>query len=119
MSHRNWQYNIVASKLRAGCVIAYPTEGVWGLGCLPESESATMKILKSKKRSWKKGLILLCSEIEQLAPYICLDNKEAQTLVKSSGKGVTYLVAKTDRVPSWISGVHDRVAVRVTSHIYL
>lgn len=116
MNHRNWQYNLVSSKLLAGCVIAYPTEGVWGLGCLPESESAAMKILALKKRSWDKGLILLCSEIAQLAPYVELDKNETQTLENSSGKGITYLVSKKDRVPCWISGEHERVAVRITRH---
>jgi L-threonylcarbamoyladenylate synthase len=116
MIHRNWQYNLVASKLLNSCVIAYPTEGVWGLGCLPESESATMRILAMKKRPWQKGLILLCSDIEQLEPYADLNKSETQTLVKSSGRGVTYLVTKKDRVPYWISGEHDQVAVRITRH---
>ena len=43
MSHRDWQYKLVATKLHSGDVIAYPTEGVWGLGCLPENETATNK----------------------------------------------------------------------------
>ncbi|MFT4711794.1 MAG: L-threonylcarbamoyladenylate synthase [Candidatus Azotimanducaceae bacterium] len=116
MIHRHWQYNLVASKLLNSCVIAYPTEGVWGLGCLPESESATMKLLALKNRPWQKGLILLCSDIEQLAPYVDLTENEMQTLVRSSGKGVTYLVTKKGRVPHWISGEHDQVAVRITGH---
>ncbi len=116
MGHRDWQYKLVATKLQNGYVIAYPTEGVWGLGCLPECESATMKILALKKRSWEKGLILLASCLEQLQPYVTLDANESKVLEHSSDSGVTYLVEKSDLVPRWISGEHHKVAVRITSH---
>nr|NIQ93185.1 L-threonylcarbamoyladenylate synthase type 1 TsaC [Desulfuromonadales bacterium] len=36
--------------LRAGEVIAYPTEAVYGLGCDPDSESAVRRILELKGR---------------------------------------------------------------------
>ena len=52
MSQRTWHYQMIAKELIAGGVIAYPTEGVWGLGCLPENETATMHILSLKNRSW-------------------------------------------------------------------
>ena len=116
MVHRNWQYKLVATRLHSEEVIAYPTEGVWGLGCLPESETATSKILELKKRSWEKGLILLCSSFAQLEPYVILDSEEAKVLQGSLDSGRTYLVRKSDRVQRWISGTHDKVAVRITNH---
>jgi tRNA A37 threonylcarbamoyladenosine synthetase subunit TsaC/SUA5/YrdC len=37
MAHpQTWRFEMVATRLQQGDVIAYPTEGVWGLGCLPE-----------------------------------------------------------------------------------
>jgi len=36
--------------LRAGGVIAYPTEAVWGLGCDPAPEAAARKVLPLKHR---------------------------------------------------------------------
>jgi len=116
MNHRYWQYKMIAARLFSGEVIAYPTEGVWGLGCLPESEQATMKILELKNRTWDKGLILLGSEFSQLEPYINLSGDEARTLEKSAGEGITYLVGKSDKVPLWISGSHQQVAVRISNH---
>lgn len=117
MSHRSWQYKLVANKLHSGDVIAYPTEGVWGLGCLPENESATMRILTLKNRSWEKGLILLGSSLKQLQPYVLLSDHECEVLESTIGQGVTYLVEKSEKVPAWISGTHHKVAVRLTNHI--
>ena len=51
-------------------VIAYPTEAVFGLGCDPDSQQAVESLLTLKQRSWKKGLILIAANLQQLMPYI-------------------------------------------------
>ena len=38
-------------------VFAYPTEGVWGLGCNPFSEKAVQKLINLKKRPKNKELL--------------------------------------------------------------
>ena len=40
-------------------VIAYVTDTVWGLGCLPNSEKAVKKIYEIKKREAQKPIILM------------------------------------------------------------
>lgn len=40
-------------------IFAYPTEGVWGLGCNPFSEKAVKKLIALKKRPENKGIIVL------------------------------------------------------------
>ena len=42
-----------------GGVIAYPTEGVFGLGCIPLNSKAVHRILKIKKRDVSAGLIVI------------------------------------------------------------
>ncbi|HIO04164.1 MAG TPA: tRNA threonylcarbamoyladenosine biosynthesis protein RimN, partial [Gammaproteobacteria bacterium] len=42
--------------LKQGKVIAYPSEGVWGLGCDPVNEEAVYRLLKLKNRPVSKGL---------------------------------------------------------------
>ena len=48
-----------AHAVRAGQVIAYPTEAVWGLGCDPFNQAAVAEILRLKQRSVQKGVILI------------------------------------------------------------
>ena len=62
------------NDLRLGKVIAYPSEGVWGLGCDPRNKEAVLKLLNLKKRPMDKGLILVASNISQMEPYIDLLN---------------------------------------------
>lgn len=56
--------------LKMGEIIAYPTESVFALGCDPDNEIAIKKLLSIKKRSWKKGLILITGNYKQIIPYI-------------------------------------------------
>ena len=55
--------NQAASLLNSGEVVAYPTEGVWGVGCDPNNESALDKLITLKRRDPLKGLILVGSDI--------------------------------------------------------
>jgi len=51
--------------LRRGGIVAYPTEGVWGLGCDPCDEAAVMRLLALKQRPVEKGLILIAGALAQ------------------------------------------------------
>jgi L-threonylcarbamoyladenylate synthase len=103
--------------LRAGGVIAYPTEGVWGLGCLPENQRAVQKILALKGRSEDKGLILVAAELNQVIPMLATLNSDQLAVLQGSWPGPnTWLVPHANRVPRWITGRHDKVALRVSDH---
>ncbi|MCK5090981.1 MAG: Sua5/YciO/YrdC/YwlC family protein, partial [Gammaproteobacteria bacterium] len=56
---RRWQLKQAASVIQAGGIIAYPTEGVYGLGCDPENSVTVERLLLLKQRPAKKGLILI------------------------------------------------------------
>ena len=56
----------IKTTLENDGVIAFVTDTVWGLGCLPTSAIAVKKIYELKKREAKKPLILMSNEIENL-----------------------------------------------------
>lgn len=100
--------------LRSGGIVAYPTEGVFGLGCMPDNVDAVIRILSIKKRSPSLGLILIASGIEQLEGWAELP--AGARLQSGPDRPVTWLVPATKYVPYWIKGEHDAIAVRITSH---
>ena len=59
-----------ASVLRAGGVIAYPTEAVWGLGCDPHDESAFRRVIGIKRRAPEKGVILVTGRLGDAEPFL-------------------------------------------------
>ena len=60
-----WRVQQAARAIRAGAVIAYPTEAVWGLGCNPWDEEAVERLLAIKSRPVDKGLIVVADNIHQ------------------------------------------------------
>ena len=104
-----------ARVLHAGGVIAYPTEGVFGLGCLADDYAAVSDILAIKARDQSKGLILIISDIEQIEDWIDLPST-GLNLEPPGDKPVTWIIPASDDVPTWISGDHDSIAVRLTTH---
>ena len=59
-----------ANILLRGGVIAYPTEGVFGLGCLPDDLQALRRLLDIKRRDAAKGLIVIAANASQLEGWI-------------------------------------------------
>jgi L-threonylcarbamoyladenylate synthase len=105
------------AALRAGGVIAYPTEGVWGLGCAPLDERAVSRLLALKKREWQKGLILIAADFAQLEPFVHLPSRTAQKRAFATWPGpATWVFPASDHTPMWVSGERDTVAIRVTAH---
>lgn len=105
--------------LRHGGVIAYPTEGVWGLGCDPRNEAAVQRVLAIKQRPVEKGLILIAAGVAQLRDFVDFDaltNAQRDAVLSSWPGANTWVVPKRGNMQPWISGAHDSIAVRVSAH---
>ncbi len=112
-----FQLRRAAAVLRAGGVVAYPTEGVYGLGCDPLDPVAVLQLLILKGRPLHKGLILIAADLEALHPYMgTLEPSLWRRLRRSWPGPVTWLVPAAPQVPFWLRGAHDTIALRVTAH---
>jgi len=106
-----------ARVVRRGGVIAYPTEAVYGIGCLPRERAAVVRVLAIKRRSWRKGLILIAANVEQLLPYVTLPPEPRRSEVLATWPGPhTWVLDALPGAPRWITGGRPSVAVRVTAH---
>ena len=119
MTTRSSPLDATVSALRRGGVVACPTEAVWGLGCDPFDEAAVMRLLAIKGREVGKGLLLVAAAPAQLDGLVDWDALPAASrdAVFASWPGPnTWVLPATPRVPRWITGDHDGVAVRVSAH---
>lgn len=107
----------LADIIRQGGVIAYPTEGVWGLGCDPYNHAAVERILTLKDRPESKGLILIAGEPTALSPWKAnLDTPSYQRLISANTIPTSWVVPDTHIAPSWVRGEHQSVAIRLSQH---
>lgn len=56
--------------LKAGGVILYPTDTVWGIGCDATNEEAVAKVFGIKRRSEAKSLVLLACDLDMVAMHV-------------------------------------------------
>lgn len=100
--------------LNDGGVIAYVTDTVWGLGCLPDNEQAVKKIYEIKKREVQKPLILMSNEIYNLLDYVKPIPKIGQKLIKKFFPGaLTIVTDKSEKTPDYITSNMSTVGIRV------
>lgn len=115
--HSSWQVKHIAQIVRQGGVIAYPTEAVWGLGCDPWNGDAVERLLALKDRPLHKGLILVADNIRQFDFLLeDLPVRWVDRLASTWPGPNTWLVPHQDRLPAWITGQHNSVALRVSDH---
>jgi L-threonylcarbamoyladenylate synthase len=104
-------------RLRAGGVLAYPTEAVYGLGCDPFNEQAVQKLFHVKQRPMEKGVILVAADVQQVADLVQLQGMPWEREVLASWPGpVTWVLPVKRALPDWITGGRDTVAIRVSAH---
>ena len=104
----------IINVLTNGGVIAYVTDTVWGLGCLPNNESAVKKIYEIKKREAQKPLILMSNDIYPLLNYVKPISKIGQVLIKKYFPGaLTIVTDKSENTPDYITSSMPTVGIRV------
>jgi L-threonylcarbamoyladenylate synthase len=105
-----------ATLLRDGGVIGIPTETVYGLAALASNEEAVRRVFDIKGRPYDHPLIVHLSPTEDLSQWGHF-NSDATALAQAFWPGpLTLLVPRTARVPDWVTGGRDTVAIRVPNH---
>jgi L-threonylcarbamoyladenylate synthase len=90
---------------------------VYGLGCDPWNRDAVHRLLEIKQRPESMGLILIASDYDQLKPFVePLDGARMETVLATWPGPVTWLFPARAETPSWLTGSHATLAVRVTAH---
>lgn len=106
-----------AAVLKAGELVAFPTETVYGLGADASNADAVSKVFAAKGRPADHPLIVHIADVAQLAHWARDIPPSAQSLAKKFWPGPLTLVFKRNAtVPDAVTGGQDTVAIRVPSH---
>ena len=103
--------------IRAGELVAFPTETVYGLGADALHPEASKKIYAAKGRPSDNPLIVHISKFEDLVSIAREVPPQAKKLADAFWPGpLTMIVWKNDRVPYETTGGMDTVAIRMPKH---
>lgn len=105
------------SILKAGGLVAFPTETVYGLGGDGLNKDASAKIYAAKGRPSDNPLIIHIGDLRALDVLVKNRSKEADKLIDAFWPGpMTLIFEKADIVPKETTGGLNTVAIRYPSH---
>ncbi len=106
-----------AEVIRAGGLVAFPTETVYGLGANALNDQAVRKIFIAKERPADDPLIIHIAHAQQLALLAQHTSQRVWDLAERFWPGpLTLVLPKTERVPPVTTGGLETVAVRAPAH---
>lgn len=112
---------MMVNKLLAGDFIVYPTDTIYGLGCLATDKKALNKIKKFKQRDEKKPFIVLVSSLNMVKKY-CFVSKQQEEKIKNlshSKRPTTIILRHRGLLPNELTGGKDTLAWRLPKSIFL
>lgn len=103
--------------LRAGELVAIPTETVYGLAGNIYNEKAIKSIFETKKRPFFNPLIIHIPSVDALETIVSHVPKKAKLLAHAFWPGsMTLVLNKQSSIPDLITAGKDTVAVRIPNH---
>ncbi len=115
--HDDAVYAEAAALIRAGELVAFPTETVYGLGANALDGEAVKKIYIAKGRPSWNPLITHVSSRDMLNTLVRSYPKDFEALAAKFMPGpLTFLLPKTDIVPDEVSAGLDATTVRMPKH---
>lgn len=108
---------LAADLLRAGELVAVPTETVYGLAADATNPDAVAKIFAAKGRPANHPLIVHIGSFEQLTDWVASVPPQALLLAKAFWPGpLTLLLPKAASVSPVVTGGKDSIGIRMPGH---
>src|SRR5512140_2219104 len=106
-----------AAILRAGGLVAFPTETVYGLGADASNPAAVARIFAAKGRPQDHPLIVHLAGVELLPQWARDIPPAAQQLAAAYWPGpLTLILKRAHGVPDCVTGGQDSVGLRIPGH---
>ena len=99
--------------LRAGGIILYPTDTVWGLGCDATNAKAVSRVYEIKQRAENKSLIILVNSVAMLERYVENPPEVAIEMAELSEKPLTVVYDRGRSLAEGVASSDGSVGVRV------
>ncbi|SDS62136.1 tRNA threonylcarbamoyl adenosine modification protein, Sua5/YciO/YrdC/YwlC family [Halopseudomonas xinjiangensis] len=103
--------------IRAGGVIAYPTDSAYALGCHLGDKNALERIRRLRQLDDKHNFTLVCRDLSELGVYAKVDNVMFRLLKANTPGPYTFILNATSEVPRRLLHPKRRtIGLRIPDH---
>jgi len=99
-----------------GKIIIFPTDTVYGVGCLYDDLVAIDRIYRLKQRDYSKPMAILGTDIASLLPLVDVNDRFMELARTYWPGALTIIVRKTELVSELASAKRPTVGVRIPNH---
>lgn len=103
--------------IRAGGVVAYPTDSCYAIGCQIGNKEAMQRLRTIRRIDDKHHLTLMCRDLSEISTYAQVDNVQYRLLKKITPGSYTFILQASREVPRRL--LHPRrktIGMRVPEH---
>lgn len=101
--------------LRAGGLILYPTDTIWGIGCDATNEEAVQKVYDLKRRADNKAMLVLTDSPGKLETYVSDIPEIAWDLIEVADRPLTIIYSNARNLATNLLGEDGSVGIRITN----
>lgn len=108
----------IAERLRAGAVIAYPTDSCYALGCHLDDRDAAERLRRIRDFDRHHQFTLVCRDLSEIATYARVDNRQFRLLKQLTPGPYTFILQASKELPKRVA--HDKrktIGIRVPENI--
>lgn len=99
--------------LKAGGLVAFPTETVYGLACICDKETSFERLVQVKNRRPDQPFTLMCSSIDQALNYCLPDEGTKRVMDQFMPGAITILVKPKDDLSPWMTLNSPFIGIRI------
>lgn len=104
--------------MRAGGIILYPTDTIWGLGCDATNEEAVKKIYALKQRPDSKSMLVLTDNEAKLDRIVDEVPEVAYNLIEVAEKPLTIIYSGAKNLAPNLIAQDGSVGIRITKEAF-
>lgn len=103
--------------LRAGGIMAYPTDSSYALGCMIGNKEGMERIRAIRQVDDRHHFTLVCRDLSEIARYASVDNRQYRMLKAATPGGFTFILEATREVPRrLLHPKRNTIGLRVPDH---
>ncbi len=103
--------------LRAGGVIAYPTDSSYAIGCHIGDKAALDRIRLLRQTDKHHNFTLICRDLSEIATYARIDNSQYRLLKAATPGAFTFILRATQEVPRRLQHPKRKtIGIRIPDH---
>jgi tRNA threonylcarbamoyl adenosine modification protein (Sua5/YciO/YrdC/YwlC family) len=103
--------------IRAGGVIAYPTDSCYALGCHIGDKAAMERIRRIRNVDERHHLTLMCRDLSEIGQFAKVDNIQFRLIKANTPGNYTFILRASRDVPRRLLHPRHTIGVRIPDHV--